>query len=102
MVKNTGKELYVSDIPPELTALLLRFATCIPSKCSENDAMLGMTTFLEESGLGQDQGFTLQSFTFGCQAGGKEFSLTPWDWAMIIFLSVMGLLISVQGDHKRL
>ena len=52
MVKNTGKELYVSDIPPELTALLLRFATCIPSKCSENDALLGDIENLHENFYG--------------------------------------------------
>ena len=73
---------------------MVKFATCIPSICSDVDGSIGMNTFLEETTPGQ--GFKIQSHTLGCQAQDKDVPLNTSDWVMITILWVMGVLIFVS------
>jgi hypothetical protein len=75
---------------------VIKFATCIPSTCTDDDAMYGLNNFLDETGLAEQVNSHVYSFTLGCQAEDEEVQLTSGDMAMLVFLLAMGILKSVS------
>ena len=75
----------------------IRVATCIPSTCTNDDAMFGFNNFLNEIAIGiEGEEIQLSSYAIGCQSKDEEVPLTSGDLAMLVFLMAMGLLISIS------
>ena len=53
-------------MPADLKNSWIRFASCIPSTCTNDDAMFGMNTFLEETQITGSA--ATYSITYGCQS----------------------------------
>ena len=78
---------------PESLAASVKYATCIPSTCTDKDAKNGLDRFLAESRLpGMED---LVSFTQGCQTEAEHVELSSGDYIMIAFLSITLLTIFI-------
>ena len=75
---------------------LIKFATCVPSSCNQDDAALGMTYFLLNSSPPDSNGDMFLSYPLGCQSEDSETEFTSSDWAMISVLVIFGVMISVS------
>ena len=83
-------EILFNGPPVCIYLSFVKFATCIPSICTNDDAMFGMNTFLAETNL------PLVNVTKGCQSEEDTVELNAGDWVMIAFLMTNGLVILVS------